>query len=81
MLISDKVKKHLLNLFAVDPIMKKCAVPGIVGMVCIAYGVVKKVTWLKIIGGMLIVPLVWCHFVIIFVYMPILILNNFKNHK
>ena len=40
---SERIKRALITPFAISPIMKWCAVPGIVGMVVLAIGFVQKI--------------------------------------
>ncbi len=67
--------------FAISPIMKRCALPGIIGMFALAAGFVQKIGWLKVVGFVLVAPMLWVYFVIIFVFMPMLILDKIRRGK
>jgi hypothetical protein len=61
--------------------MKWCALPGIVGMVVLAVGFVQKIHWLKVAGLVLIAPMLWIYFVIIFVFLPMLIFGKIRRGR
>ena len=44
---AEKIKRALITPLAISPIMKWGALPGIVGMLLLMVGVLKKVGWLK----------------------------------
>jgi hypothetical protein len=77
--LSEQTKNRLLMPFAISPIMKWGAFPGIVGLVLIAIGVVKKVGWLKIAGVVLAAPMLWCYFVVIFIFLPYLMFDKIRR--
>lgn len=77
--LSEQTKNRLLMPFAISPIMKWGAFPGIVGLVLIAVGVVKKVGWLKIAGVVLAAPMFWCYFVVIFIFLPYLVFDRIRK--
>jgi len=79
--LSDKTKNRLLAPFAISPIMKRCALPSIIGMLALAVGFVQKIGWLKVIGLVLVAPIIWIYFVIIFVFMPFLIFDMIRRGR
>lgn len=79
--LSEKTKNRLLVPFAISPIMKRCALPGIIGMLVLAAGFVQKISWLKVVGLVLVAPVLWVYFVIIFVFMPVLILDKIRRGR
>ena len=79
--LSEQTKNRLLMPFAISPILKWGALPGIVGMVCIAIGVLKKIGWLKLVGIALAAPMFWCYFVVIFIFLPYLVFDRFRRGR
>jgi len=77
--LSEKTKNWLLMPFAISPIMKWGALPGIIGLVFIAVGILKKVGWLKIAGVVLAAPMFWCYFVVIFIFLPYLVFDKIRR--
>jgi hypothetical protein len=73
---SEKTKNRLLMPFAISPILKWCALPGVLGLALIAIGVVERIGWLKITGAVLAAPMFWCYFVVIFIFLPYLVLDR-----
>ena len=79
--LSEKTKSWLFAPFAISPIIKWCALPGLIGMALFVVGVVKKLGWLKVIGVVLAAPVLWCYFVLIFIYFPMLIFDSLRRRK
>jgi len=79
--LSQKTKNRLMMPFAVSPIMKWGAFPGIVGILLFWLGVWRKIGWLKIGGLVLAAPMLWVYFVIIFIYMPFLIFDKIRRGR
>jgi hypothetical protein len=79
--LSEKTKNRLIAPLAISPIMKRCALPGLIGMVLLAVGFVQKIRWLKITGLILIAPMLWVYFVILFIFLPILIFSKIRKGK
>jgi hypothetical protein len=77
--LSEQTKNRLLIPYAISPIMKWGAFPGIVGLGLIAIGVVKKVGWLKIAGIVLAAPMFWCYFLVIFIFLPYLVFDRIRK--
>ena len=77
--LSEKAQHRLLMPFALSPIMKWGALPGIVGLILIAVGGLKKIGWLKIAGAVLAAPMFWCYFVILFIFMPYLLFEKIQR--
>ena len=71
--LSERTKNLLLNAIAVSPIMKRFALPGIIGIPLLAVGVAKKIQWLTVAGLVLAAPVLWCFFVML-VIAPLVIL-------
>lgn len=64
---SERIKRALLMPFAIEPIMKCGAIPGIVGVVVLAVGLFQKIRWLEIVGAVLAAPIFW-FFLSLFLY-------------
>ena len=77
--LSEKTKNRLLMPFAISPILKWGALPGILGLVLIAIGVVKKIGWLKFAGAVLAAAMFWCYFVVIFIFLPYLVFDRIRK--
>jgi hypothetical protein len=71
--LSERTRNLLLNAIAVSPIMKRFALPGLIGMLLIGVGIWQKIDWLWIAGLVLAAPVLWCYLVIMLVY-PIMAL-------
>ena len=81
MQLSQKMKYRLMMPFAISPIMKWCALPGIIGMVALTIGFVQKIRWLEIVGVALAAPMFWVYFVIVFFFMPYLIFDKIRKGR
>jgi hypothetical protein len=68
--LSEKTKARLLAPFAVSRIIRFGALPGLVGMVLLGIGIYQQIDALKIIGVMLLLPVLWVYFVIMCIYIP-----------
>lgn len=79
--LSEKAKNRLLIPFAISPILKWCALPGLIGMVLIVLGVVQKVGWLKIVGLVLAAPVIWCYLVVVFIFFPFLVFDRWRRGR
>ena len=79
--LSEKTRNRLLMPFAISPILKWCGLPGIVGMVLIAVGVVQRVGWVKVVGVVLAAPVLWCYFVVIFIFLPFLVFDKLRRGR
>jgi len=79
--LSEKAKNLLIAPFAISPILKWCTLPGIIGMLLIALGVVQKVGWLKVVGVVLAAPVLWCYFVVTFIFVPYLIFDRVRRGR
>lgn len=66
--LSEKTKNLLLMPLAISPILKWCALQGFVGWALITIGVHTNVGWLTAIGVVFAAPLLWCVFVIAFIF-------------
>jgi hypothetical protein len=78
---SERIKRALITPFAISPIMKRCAVPSLIGIVVLAIGFIQKIRWLEIVGVILAAPILWVYFVIIFVFMPMLIFGKIRRGR
>ena len=79
-MISQKVRNKLLALFAVSPIMKKWALPGMVGIILAGFGAWRRLVWLEIAGFVFAAPILWVYIVIIFVYFPLFLVDKIRRH-
>ncbi|MCW1916523.1 hypothetical protein OJ996_23250 [Luteolibacter sp. GHJ8] len=79
--LSEKTKLRLMMPFAISPIMKWGAGPGIVGLILMAIGVVKEVGWLMVAGSILAAPVFWCYFVVAFVFLPYLVFDRLRKRS
>jgi hypothetical protein len=79
--LSEKTKNFLLAPFAISPIMRKCALPGIVGFLLFGVGVWQELDWLKIVGLVLAVPVLWAYSVIALIFVPMLVLDKIRRGK
>ena len=55
--------------------------PGIVGMVLLAVGVLQKIGWVKVLGLVLAAPVFWCYFGVIFIFLPLLIIDKLRRGR
>lgn len=67
--------------FAISPIMKWGALPGMVGAVLMAVGVVKNLGWLKIAGAVLAAPILWCYFIVMFTFLPYPVFEKIRRTR
>ena len=74
--LSDKAINLLLAPFAISPIIKWCGFPGVIGLLIAAAGLIRDIAWLKVAGAILAAPVIWCSFVLFFIYFPLLILDR-----
>jgi hypothetical protein len=79
--LSEKSKNFLLAPFAISPIMRKAALPGIVGFILIGVGFWQKLVWLKIVGIIFAAPVLWVYFVVIFIFIPVLVAGRIRKGK
>jgi len=69
MLINEKTRNILLAPFTISHIMKRCWLPGLVG-------VWQHVGWLKIAGIVLALPVIWVYAVVIFVFFTFILFDS-----
>ncbi len=79
--LSDKTKNRLLIPFAISRIMKWCALPGIFGMFVFAIGSIQKISWVKVAGLLLVAPILWVYFVIVFIFLPYSIFDKIRRSR
>jgi hypothetical protein len=79
MLQCEKTKNILLAPFAISRIMKRCWLPGLVGMLLFAVGVWWHVCWLKIVGIVLAAPVIWVYAVLMFVFFPFILFDSVRR--
>ena len=79
--LSEKTKNRLLAPLAISPIMQKCALPGIVGLLLVGVGFWKKLGRLKIVGIVLAAPVLWAYVVVTFVFIPMVIFDKIRRGK
>ena len=79
MALSEKTKSRLLSAIAISPIMRRFALPGLVGLLLIAAGVWRDLVWLTVTGIILAAPVIWAYAVLIFVYIPCLIFDGLRR--
>lgn len=76
MALSEKTKNRLLMPFAVSRIIRFGALPGVIGMILLGFGIYLQIAILKIIGFVLIIPILWVYFVIMFIYLPFAVVDK-----
>jgi thiosulfate reductase cytochrome b subunit len=76
MALSEKTKNRLLMPFAVSRIMRFGALPGIIGMILLGIGIYQQIAVLKIIGFVLIIPILWVYFAIMCIYLPFVVVEK-----
>ena len=59
--------------------MRRFSLPGLVGLLLFAVGVWQKLEWLKVIGIILLAPIIWVYFVLLFVYIPFLLFDSVRR--
>jgi hypothetical protein len=79
MALSERSKSLLCAPFAISPIMRRFSLPGLVGLLLFAVGVWQKLEWLKVIGIILLAPIIWVYFVLLFVYIPFLLFDSVRR--
>ena len=79
MLLNEKTRNVLLAPFAISRIMKRCWLPGLLGLLLLAVGVWQHVGWLKIAGIVLAAPVIWVYAVLIFVFFPFILFDSVRR--
>ncbi len=79
MLRYEKTKNILLAPFAISRIMKRCWLPGLVGLALFSVGVWQHVGWLKIVGIVLAAPVIWVYAVLMFVFFPFILFDSVRR--
>jgi hypothetical protein len=77
--LSEQTKTILLAPFAVSPILKRCAWPGLAGFLVFGIGLWQKVDWLMVIGAILAAPIIWVYAVVLFVYFPYILFDSIRR--
>jgi len=62
--------------FAISPIMRIGALPGLIGLCMMVIGIYQQIDGLKIVGFVLTIPILWVYFVIMFIYIPFAIVDK-----
>ena len=78
-LLSEKTKNRLLAPLAISPIMEKGALPGLIGFLLFGLGFWLKAGWLKVVGMVFMLPILWVYAVIIVIFFPMLIFDSISN--
>jgi len=50
-------------------------------MVLLAVGVLQKIGWVKVLGLVLAAPVFWCYFGVIFIFLPLLIIDKLRRGR
>ena len=79
--LSEKTRNRLLLPFAISPILNRWAIPGIVGIALLLVGVVQKIRWLQVVGVVVAAPLVWCYFVVVFLFIPFAFFDKLRRGR
>jgi len=79
MFLHEKTKNILLAPFAISRIMKRCWLPGLVGMLLFAVGTWHNVGWLKIAGIVLAAPVIWVYAVVMFAFFPFILFDSIRR--
>ena len=66
--LSETTKTRLYMLFSICPIMRYGAVPFVIGLLMIWTGHVQQIDWLKTIGFVLTLPIIWVYIVVMFIF-------------
>ncbi len=65
--LSEKIRNLAESAIAISPIIRRFALPGLVGFLLIGLGWWQQTTWLTIAGLILAAPILWCYVVLAFV--------------
>lgn len=79
MALSERTKSLLGALFAISPILRRFALPGLVGLLLFAAGAWQALDWLKVVGIILAVPVIWAYAVLLLVYFPFLLFDSMRR--
>ena len=79
MALSEKTKNIFLAPFAISPIMQRCWLPGLVGLLLFGVGVQQHVGWLKVAGIILAAPIIWVYAVVMCVYFPFALFDSIRR--
>lgn len=79
MQLSERTITRLCTPFSVCPIIRYGAAPFVIGLLMIWAGFFQQIDWLKTVGFVLTLPIIWVYLVIMFVF-PIAVLFE-KLHK
>ncbi len=71
--LSENIRNLAESAIAISPIVRRFALPGLVGFLLIGLGWWQQTTWLTIAGLILAAPILWCYVVLALVY-PLLFL-------
>jgi len=59
--------------------MRRFSLPGLIGLLILAIGVWQKLEWLKVIGIILLAPVIWVYIVLLLVYVPYLLFDGIRR--
>jgi hypothetical protein len=76
MRLHENTKNLLVAPFAISRIMEQCWLPGVIGLLLFAVGVWQHVGWLKIVGIVLAVPILWVYAVVMLVFFPFILFDS-----
>ena len=79
MLLSEKIKNILLAPFAISRMMKRCWLPGLVGLLLFAVGSWQHLGWMKMAGVVIAAPVIWVYAVLILIYFPLILFDRIRQ--
>jgi hypothetical protein len=59
--------------------MKRCWLPGLVGLLLFAVGSWQHLGWLKMAGVVIAAPVIWVYAVLILIYFPIILFDRIRQ--
>ena len=77
--LSERTIRILLVPFAISRILRRFALPGVVGILLFAIGVWQDLGLAKVIGIILAAPVIWVYVVLLFGYFPYLIFEGIRR--
>ena len=69
----------LIAPFAISRIVQRFALPGSAGLLLLALGIWQDIGWAKVAGVILAAPILWAYAVLIFGYVPCLIVDGIRR--
>ncbi len=75
-----KIETIISNLLAISVIMNRFSLPRMLGIIIFTVGIWQRIGWLKIVGVILSLPIIWVYFVLMFVFFPSIIFDRIRQY-